>query len=145
MTDRKLRALSKMQLLEMLHKQAEEIERLTKEAEAHSEKSAPASLEEITEAVQKTMTSYLQSAKAAEDKRADSIAALESNARFHNAELDRLCDRAAQVVDSARLEMDKIFSHMIGLIDSMKDDVNEKHIAASVANSSASNSPDEID
>ena len=127
MTDKQLRSLSKTQMLDILHQQEREIEKLNDEmTRPRSDPEATALLSGIMKAAQAAADSYVKNMVVAENEKIEGIAKLESNARHRAEEVERCIEESTEIVVKILTDMCSIFSWQIDLIKSMQDEFFKK-------------------
>ena len=126
MTDKQLRSLSKIQMLEILHQQEKEIERLTELLNTPRANADTVLLGEIVHAAQGAAESYLENVKVAEEEKINSIASLEKNARIRYEVAQRYSDEAAEAAGKKLADMDDIFVGLTQLIQVLHEEFIEE-------------------
>ena len=127
MTDKQLKSLSKIQMLDILRQQEREIEKLTAEIDKpRSDTESTALLSGIMQAAQAAADSYVKSMVVAENEKIEGIAKLESSTRRRAEEAERRTEEAMGIVKKMIDDMYNIFSWQIDLIKSMQNEFFEK-------------------
>ena len=122
MTDRQLKSLSKVQMLEILHEQEKEIERLTAELDKPRANAETVLLGEIVQAAQDAADSYLKNIQNVEDEKINGIAMLENKARRRYDEAERYAEDAANTAGKTLTDMNNVFTELKKLFQSMHED-----------------------
>ena len=126
MTDKELKSLSKIQMLELLRQQEEELELLTREAGKPAETSDSELLNEILQSAQKAADTYLKNIQNRENDKIDGIARLENDARGRYEEAERYYGEVTARIKEAIDEINNVFVGLKELIESMHMDFQKR-------------------
>jgi len=127
MTEKQLRSLSKVQLIDILYQQEREIERLNAElAKPRTDPEAAALLSGIMQAAQTAADSYVKNMVVAENEKIEGIAKLEGDARRRYEEAERHRDEANDIVRKILSDMGNVFNWQIEMIKTMRDGFLDK-------------------
>ena len=127
MTDKQFKSLSKVQMLDILHQQEKEIERLTAEANnPRVDTEASALLSGIMQAAKTAADSYVKNMVVAENEKIDGIAKLEAATRKRAEEAENNIEVVMETARKIITDMNEAFTWHIELIKSMQEEFVEK-------------------
>ena len=144
LTDKELKSLSKVQMLDLLYQQEEEIQRLKGELAKPQAGPGSALLDEIMLATQAAADAYLKNVKSSENDRINGIANLEREAKVRFEEAERYANETIETIRESTARMNEVFVGLKGIVASMHEEFKRKLAAANpygVAEPSPVNSP----
>ena len=130
MIDKEIKSLSKIQMLELLHQQEEEIAQLRGDGGKPAMASDSTLLNEILQSAQNAADNYLRNIQNQENEKIDGIAKLENDARSRYEEAERYSREVNARVREAINEMNNMFIGLKELVESMHEDFRQKINAA---------------
>ena len=134
MTDKQLNSLTKQQMINIIHQQEKEIERLASGSDEPQVKSETELLSEIILAAQEAADSYLKGIKDSEVKRVEGIAELEKNTQRSYEEAERFRTNTIVLARSVLTDFNRAFEWLIGSIESMQNEFEKRLGATSIKN-----------
>ena len=126
MTDKELKSLTKIQMLELLHQQEGELEKMKGTAGAPAVAPDSALLNEILQGAQRAADSYLQNIQSRENEKIDGIAKLENDARSRYEDAERYSRAVAAAARETIDEVNGMFAGLKELIETMHADFQNK-------------------
>ena len=132
MTDKELKSLSKLQMLELLHQQEEEIEQLKGNVGIPAVTPDSALLNEILQSAQKAADSYLKNIQSQENDKINGIAKLENEARSRYEEAERYSRDVNAKIREKIIDMNNVFVGLKELVESMHEEFQQKLNATSL-------------
>jgi len=132
MTDKELKSLSKLQMLELLHQQEAEIAKMKSEMAKPGLAPDSALLNEILMGAQQAVDSYLKSVQSMENDKIDGIAKLENDARSRYEEAERYSRDVTAKIREKIVDMDNVFTGLKELVESMHEEFKQKLSSSSL-------------
>ena len=131
-------------MLDLLHQQEKEIERLTEELNAPRDGPDPVLLNAIRQTTREAADSYLSSINARDKEDTTEISSLGSDAKHYYDVSMRLSSIVNEAAEKMLSDMRNVFMWLIELIESMRAEFEQKVGETSLGSIPAADSTDEL-